>query len=178
MSCRLCPSYHADGVSKCGGCKSESRMRAGCPFITCAIKKKGIEFCWQCDESDTCDKWRAHRKFSREYDTFVCYQKLEDNIASIKRYGIDSFVGSQRIREDLLNVMLGSFNEGRSKTYYCITATIFEIKDLKAALAQAEEDSDGLSIKERSKVLHAIIDKIAEDKHYYLRLRKPVKKAG
>jgi hypothetical protein len=177
LSCRLCPSYHAEGVSKCGGCKSESRMSAGCPFITCAIKKKGIEFCWQCDESNTCEKWRAHRKFSREYDTFVCYQKLEDNIASIERHGIGWFEETQRIRENLLNNMLSHFNEGRSKTYYCISATIFEIRDLKAALAQAGKASDGLSIKERSKILHTIMDKIAEEKHYSLRLRKPIKEA-
>ena len=177
LSCRLCPSYHTEDVSKCGGCKSVSRMSAGCPFITCAIKKKHIEFCWQCDESDTCEKWRAPRKFSQEYDTFVCYQKLEDNIASIKRHGVDSFEKSQRIRENLLNDMLSDFNEGRSKTYYCISATIFEIKDLKAALAQARKDSDGLTIQERSKILHTIMDKIAKDKQYYLGLRKPRKKA-
>ena len=107
----------------------------------------------------------------------MCYQKLEDNIASIKRHGVDSFEKSQRIRENLLNDMLSDFNEGRSKTYYCISATIFEIKDLKAALAQARKDSDGLTIQERSKILHTIMDKIAKDKQYYLGLRKPRKKA-
>ena len=177
LSCRLCPSYHAEGVSKCGGCKSESRMRAGCPFITCAVKKKGIEFCWQCEESDTCEKWRAHRKFSEEYDTFVCYQKLEDNIASIKRNGIDRFEESQRSREKLLNHMLSNFNEGRSKTYYSISATIFEIQDLKSALAQARKYCEGLPIKERSKVLHTVLNKFAEDKQYHLRLRRQIKKS-
>jgi uncharacterized protein DUF3795 len=173
LSCRLCPSYHADGASKCGGCKSESRMSAGCPFITCAIRKKGVEFCLQCEESDTCEKWRAHRKFSEQYDTFVCYQKLEDNIASIKRKGVDWFEESQQSRERLLDDMLGNFNEGRSKSYYCISATIFEIRDLKAALAQARRGSDKLTIKERSRRLHTILDDFAEDKQYYLRLRKP-----
>jgi hypothetical protein len=153
-------------------------MRAGCPFITRAIKKKGIEFCWQCDESVTCERWSAHRKFSREYDTFVCYQKLEDNIASIQRHGIDAFEESQRIREKFLKDMLSNFNEGRSKSYYCVAVTVFEIEDLKVALAQIRKESDGLPIKERSKMLHTIMNKIAEDKLYDLRLRKPSKKAG
>jgi hypothetical protein len=26
LSCRLCPRYHTDGVSRCGGCKSDSRL--------------------------------------------------------------------------------------------------------------------------------------------------------
>lgn len=45
LSCRLCPSYHIEGKSRCAGCKSANRMAVGCPFITCAVKKKGIEFC-------------------------------------------------------------------------------------------------------------------------------------
>jgi len=58
-------------------------MSAGRPFITCAIKKKRIEFCWQCKENKTCDKWRKHREFSKQLDSFICYQKLEDNVAFI-----------------------------------------------------------------------------------------------
>ena len=42
LSCRLCPTYHTAGKSRCRGCKSHTRMAVGCPFITCAIKKKGI----------------------------------------------------------------------------------------------------------------------------------------
>jgi hypothetical protein len=178
LSCRLCPSYHAEGTSRCAGCKSAFRMQAGCPFITCAIRKRNVEFCWQCDQSDTCEKWRAHRKFSQEYDTFVCYQKLEENIASIRRHGIDSFVDSQRMREQFLKDMLGNFNEGRSKSYYCIAATLFEIKELKAALAQAGKASEGLTIQEKSNLLHAIMNKIAEDRQYHPVLRKPIRKAG
>jgi len=41
LSCRLCPSYHTEGKSRCGGYKSETRLAVGCPFITCAVKKKG-----------------------------------------------------------------------------------------------------------------------------------------
>ncbi len=48
LSCILCPMYQTDSKSKCEGCKSETRMIIGCPFITCAIKKRGIEFCWEC----------------------------------------------------------------------------------------------------------------------------------
>jgi len=33
LSCRLCPRYHTESKSRCGGCKSEFRMSAGCPFI-------------------------------------------------------------------------------------------------------------------------------------------------
>ena len=172
LSCRLCPSYHIKGKSKCNGCKSDFRMGAGCPFITCAVKRKGLEFCWQCDESDTCEKWQGHREFSRGHDTFVCYQKLEDNISFVQQYGIDAFEESQLLKERLLCEMLSDFNEGRSKRYFSIAATVMEIDVLQKALSQANELSTGLDIKEKSKVLHTILDEIADENGYWLRLRK------
>ena len=89
LSCRLCPRYHTEAESRCGGCKSESRMAVGCPFITCATKRKGIEFCWQCSENESCERWKKHRVFSKHHDTFKCYQKLEYNIAFIQKYGVE-----------------------------------------------------------------------------------------
>jgi hypothetical protein len=172
LSCRLCPNYHTKGKSKCGGCKSEYRMGAGCPFITCAVKRKSLEFCWQCAESGTCEKWRGHRAFSREHDTFVCYQKLEDNIAFVQQHGISAFEKTQQVRERLLIEMLRDFNEGRSKRYYCIAATVLEIEELETALTQAKKGSQGLGVKDKSKFLRTILNEIGETNQYCLNLRK------
>jgi hypothetical protein len=172
LSCRLCPHYHTEGQSRCGGCKTESRMSAGCPFITCALKKKGIEFCWDCGESETCEKWRKHRESAKKADSFKCYQKLEDDIAFIRKKGVDEFEKTQKVRQRLLNEMLQEFNEGRSKSYYCIAATVMETGELEAALSEAKKNSDGLEIKEKSRVLHAILDEIARHSNYHLKLRK------
>jgi hypothetical protein len=164
--------YHIKGESRCGGCKSESRKFVGCTFITCAVKKRGIEFCWDCEESTVCEKWKKHREFSKKRDSFVCYQKLEDNISFIQEKGINEFEKKQKIRENLLKEMLQEFNEGRSKTLYCIASTVLEIQELKNALGEAKKRSEGLEIKEKAKVLHQILDKIAKRKNYYLKLRK------
>jgi len=148
LSCRLCPTFHTTSKSRCGGCKSAYRMSAGCPFITCAIKKKGIEFCWQCEENETCDKWSIHRLAGKSSDSFKCYQTLEEDIAFIKKNGIEDFIKNQGIRERLLNEMLNEYNEGRSKSYYCIAATVLQIEQLESALFQAHKEAKNLSIKE------------------------------
>jgi len=147
-------------------------MGAGCPFITCAIKKKGIEFCWQCEESTRCKKWREHREAGKRVDSFKCYQTLEDDISFIKKNGVDGFQKNQKIREQLLNKMLKNYNEGRSKSYYCIAATVMQIEELNAALIQAKRDSSKLDIRDKSKVLHSILDETAKRKHYLFKLRK------
>ena len=172
LSCRLCPRYHTDGPSRCGGCKSEFRTGAGCPFITCAVKKKGIEFCGTCRENNTCEKWAKHRESGKKSDSFTCYQKLEDNIACIRKNGLNGFEILQKKREHLLREMLQEFNEGRSKSYYCIAAAVLETGELEEALAQAHQNSEGPGIKERSGIFHRILNEIAQQRNYSLKLRK------
>lgn len=172
LSCRLCPRYHIEGRSKCGGCKTESRMLVGCSFITCAVKKKRIEFCWQCEENENCERWRKHREFGKQHDTFKSYQTLEDDIHYIQKYGISKFQKSQETKEQSLKHMLRDFNEGRSKNYYCIAATALKDDELEGALDEAHQQSKCLDIREKSKLLHSILDSIAKRKNYILKLRK------
>ena len=172
LSCRLCPRYQSEGESRCFGCKTESRMVAGCPFITCAVKKKGIEFCWDCKVGATCEKWKKHRESGKLHDSFKCYQKLEEDISFVLKNGVDAFERSQEQKEELLKQMLQEFNEGRSKNYYCIAATVLETDELKKALDEAREGAGEMDIKDRSKKLHSILYKIAAQRGYHLRLRK------
>jgi len=172
LSCRLCPFYNADTESRCLGCKSKNRIAVGCPFITCAVKKKGIEFCWDCDEHKTCVKWKKHRAAGKRADSFKCYQTLEADIAFIRKNGVTEFAKQQKTREWLLREMLREFNEGRSKSYYCIAATVMEIAEVKGALAGAKRGSRGLGIKEKAGLLHSLLDGIAAKNKYHLKLRK------
>jgi len=68
--------------------------------------------------------------------------------------------------------MLREFNEGHSKSYYCIAVTVMETGELEAALTQARKNSDGLEIRQRSRVLHSLLDEIARQRNYHLKLRK------
>jgi hypothetical protein len=147
-------------------------MVVGCTFIRCAVKKKGIEFCWDCGENSLCEKLRKHREASKTGDSFVCYQKLEDNIRFINENSVEDFEKEQIFRENLLKDMLDEFNDGRSKTFYCIASTVLENYELKNALNEARERSELLDIKRKAQILHQVLDKIAERKRYYLKLRK------
>jgi hypothetical protein len=147
-------------------------MAIGCPFITCAVKKKGIEFCWQCTENATCEKWKKHRQAGKEGDSFKCYQKLEEDITFIRRQGVAKFERQQQIREQLLKEMLREFNEGRSKSCYCIAATVLEIDELQNLLDRAKEQSKDMQLKDKAKVMHAMLDHIGKEKGYLLKLRR------
>jgi hypothetical protein len=172
LSCRLCPMYNSKSDSRCAGCKSEGRMKVGCPFITCAVKKRGIEFCWQCPDHENCEKWHKHRVLGQTHDSFVCYQRLENNIAFTEHQGVVAFAADQKERERLLSAMLAEFNEGRSKSFYCIVATVMEIQEIKEAIVKARAVSAGADTRTKSKALHAFLNEIAEKRNYILRLRK------
>ncbi len=173
LSCRLCPRYHQEGENKCG-CKSEARMavKSWCPIVNCAIKKKGVEFCWECPDNVTCDRWNKRIEFSRRIDSFKCYQTLESDVSFIREHGVETFDKVQKARENILKEMLAEFNEGRSKSYYCIAATVLEVGELENALDEAMKASAGLEIKGKARSLHSALDAIAAQKNYCLKLRK------
>jgi len=172
LSCRLCPAYHRETKSKCEGCKSEYRMGAACPFHNCAVKKKGIDFCGFCDENNTCAKWRKFREAGKQHDSLLSYQKLEDNIAFIQKNGMEEFEKQQKKREKLLRAFLAEFNEGRSKTLYCIAATVLQMDELESLLEKARAESKGLDIEAKSEIMHSLLNEIAKNRSYLLKLRK------
>jgi hypothetical protein len=147
-------------------------MGAPCPYVNCAVNKKGVEFCWECPESSDCTRWQKHAQFGAAHDSFVCYQKVEDNIATIQKAGIAEFEKQQRTREGLLRAMLAEFNEGRSKSFYCIAATVLEIPDLENVLAEARQKSAGMAIKEKAQLMRSLLEGLAAEKDYVLKLRK------
>ena len=146
-------------------------MSAGCPFITCALKRKGVSFCWDCEEGDGCARWARHRALGREGDSFTSYAALESNIALAERDGIAAFLEEQRLRERLLGEMLAEFNEGRSKSYYCIAATVLTPAELREALDSARSSAE-TDVRERSRALHARLDAAAEKRGVMIALRK------
>jgi hypothetical protein len=170
LSCRICPAFVMKTKSRCPGCKTKYRLGGPCPILHCAVKRS-VDFCGDCSESKTCQKWQRHREMGKRQDSFKCYQKLEDDIVFLQKYGLAEFRKSQKVREKFLWQMLDKFNEGRSKSYYCLVATILEVDEMKKALAEAKAGSKGMDIKEKAKLLHSIFDVIAQKRKYYLKLR-------
>jgi len=147
-------------------------MGAACPFHNCALKKKAVEFCGFCEENKTCDRWRKHREMSKKRDSFVCYQKVEENMAFIQKNGIAAFENEQKTREQLLKEMLAEFNEGRSKSLYCIAATVLETGELEAVLDEARAKAKGLELKAKAAIMHSLLNEVADKKNYLLKPRE------
>jgi len=85
---------------------------------------------------------------------------------------LESFIEKQSVRELLLSEMLADYNEGRSKRYYCIAATLLEPEELEIALSKVRELDHGMDKREKSKRLHTLLDAAANAHPIKLCLRK------
>ena len=164
--------YQTEAKSRCEGCKSpRGRMAAGCGFITCALTR-GIEFCWDCEEGAVCARWEKIREMGKHHDSPKCYQTLEADITLAQECGIAEFEKQQKERERLLLNMLTGYNEGRSKSFFCVAATVLPVEDLEASLSRAARETRGLDPKGKAKALRALLERAAADRDLSLKLRK------
>jgi len=81
-------------------------------------------------------------------------------------------VGPGHAKQHFARKIIFRAGSGQAKSYYCIASTVLDINELKDALRKARQGSRGIGIKEKSKLMHSIIDEIAGRKNYFLKLRK------
>ncbi len=173
LDCGLCPVYYTKGPSRCPGCCGPDFFNKHplCSIITCCIKKHNFETCAECSEFP-CSKINKWDK----YDSFISHRVSLSNLYFIKEHGLSVFIEQQEKRIELLKKMLEDFNEGQSKSFYCIATALLPIKDLEHALEESEEIIKNKTInlkdlKTKSKILKEKINEIANKKKIELKLR-------
>ena len=181
LDCGLCPRYYTVGSSRCPGCFGPdfSNKHPSCSFITCCVKKEGLEVCAECNEFP-CSKFEGLTKDDEVYDSFLTYRKVMSNLDFIGEHGVEKFIESQKKRIELLETMLKRFDDGRSKSFYCIATTLLPIRDLEKSLKDSEqkikEDKIGIDdIKTKSKILKGFLNEVADRDIIELKLRRKVK---
>ena len=174
LDCGLCPRYYTKGPSRCPGCCGPNfwQKHPGCSIITCCVKKRNLEVCTECPEFP-CSKFKETGK----YDSFLTHKKIMPNLSFIKEYGIKEFIKQQEKRIKLLKIMLKAFDDGRSKSFYCISSTLLAISDIEKSLKSSKqkvkkEKISQVDIKTSSKILKGFLNNFANKHGIELRLRK------
>jgi len=140
------------------------------------VKKKRFEVCAQCDEFP-CSKFKSWLENEGEYDSFLTYKKARTNLDFIRTYGLEKFLEQQRRRIELLEKMLKNFDDGRSKSFYCIATTLLQITDLETSLGKTEQrlKAEKINLNDtrlKSKILKEFLNESAARNEVDLRLRK------
>jgi len=181
LDCGLCPRYYTVGSSKCPGCCGPDffNKHPSCSYITCCVKKKNLEVCAQCDEFP-CLKFESWLVGGGEYDSFLTHKKAHPNLIFMGEHGLEKFIEQQRKRIRLLERMLTNFDDGKSKSFYCIATTLLPITDLEISLNETEQKIKADKIrtddfKTKSRILKGILNNLAAREGNELKLRKKMK---
>ena len=142
LDCGLCPRYYTAGPSRCPGCGGPafSDKHPSCSFITCCVKKRGLEVCGQCPEFP-CSKFKSEEDYRKlePSPSYPPYRNVLLNLRFIKEQGIKDFIKRQETRIYLLQTMLEGYDDGRSKSFFCRAAALLDPQALKGALKQAKK---------------------------------------
>jgi len=174
IDCGLCPTYYTNGPSKCPGCGGPnfSSKHPSCSILTCAVKRNGFETCADCKQYP-CERLKPWDKT----DSFVTHKVCLQNLNEIKQNGLEKFIGQQNIRMKTLEILLNSFNDGRSKSFFCIAAALLPIDDLNESIKDTEKKIEEENInpddnRSKSRIIKEMLNQYAKNKNIELKLRK------
>jgi hypothetical protein len=141
LDCGLCPRYYTVGTSRCPGCGGPGFFdkHPSCSFVTCCVKRRGLEACGQCPEFP-CSRFRSEEESrQRESSSYPPDRKLLANSRFIKERGIREFVRQQKRRIGLLEAMIAGYDDGRSRSFFCRAAALLDTEVLASSLGQAKK---------------------------------------
>ena len=169
IDCGLCPRYHTNGASRCPGCLGTNfkEKHPSCSIITCCTKKHGLEICAECDEfiCQRLKNWDCA-------DSFVTHRNSLSNLESIRRNGLGAFIKQQNRRIRKLEELIRESDDGKSKSFYCLSVTLLPTDELKEAISRIKK-KDGISDRKQiAKMLKDAFTTIARRKNIELIYRK------
>ncbi len=169
LDCGLCPRFYTAGTSRCPGCGGPdfSAKHPSCSFITCCVKKKGLEVCAECSDFP-CSKFKSEEQY-RQLKGSASYpscKKLMPNQKFIKERGIVRFIQQQKARMSMLETMLTEYDDGRSKSFFCKAAVLLDVENLGGCLEKAGqkvrmEKVNQSNVRRRAQILKEILVEIA-----------------
>jgi len=176
LDCCLCPSFQSSGASKCPGCMGPefNLKHPSCGIASCCVKNKGFETCADCSEMP-CERLKGWDLG----DSFISHKRSLENLRFIKQKGLSSFLDHQKTRQEVLEKLLTTYNDGRSKSFYCITAALLPIERIRELISILTDQTFGefnsladATSKEKSVFMRDLIQKMADTERIDLKLRK------
>ena len=168
IDCGLCPRFYTKGSSTCPGCGGLSfkEKHPSCGILTCCTIKNGFETCADCKD------YPCVRLTSKTagLDSFVTHRKMLSNLDEIKAAGTEQFIEKQKIRIGILSDLLTNFDDGCSKSFYCISCVLLPVEKLSETHKFAQKIDSNVALKEKSKQLKEYLTAIADELNIGLKL--------
>ena len=143
------------------------------------MKQRGLETCGECNELEFCPRVLKNLEASKRRDSVISYKTLPGNLSLIQNKGLKKFAKSMQERIDFLRLLIGEYNDGRAKGFYCLCVQLLPLDDLKTALGKVQKQmAPGMTLKEKAKLVREGFGKLADERGVELRLRNGKSSVG
>ena len=171
LDCGLCPRFYTIGSSRCPGCAGAGfyEKRPTCSFITCCVKTKKLEVCSECPDFP-CSRFKSAGEYPRKKDvpSYPSYKKVLPNLYFIQKYGLKKYLDQQKKRIRILETMISSFDDGRSRSFFCRAANSYDISALAQSIKKAKNiiekeergSTEAMDTRAKARILKTILDEI------------------
>jgi hypothetical protein len=106
-------------------------------------------------------------------DSFVTHRTSISNLKRIGKSGLPTFIRQQQKRVELLQELIQEYDDGRSKSFYCLTTALLPLKELKLAMQRIRSRADDSSDRKRvAKSIREAFAEIANKAHIELSYRR------
>lgn len=165
LNCGLCSMYLDKYCPGCGG----GAGNQPCAIARCSQQRIGIEYCYMCDEYP-CEKYDGIDAF----DSFITHRNQLKDFEKVKQIGIDSYQSELDEKMKILDYLLANFNDGRRKSFFCLSVNLLELQDVKSIVEQLaiETESDNLTLKEKATLAANMFQTMASKRNVVLKLNK------
>ncbi len=139
LDCGLCPRYYTAGKSRCPGCAGPGffAKHPSCSFVTCCVRDRHLETCGECAEFP-CPKFRSQAEYqATESSSYPPARKILPNQRFIRKNGLTRFLAQQAERMKLLALLLETYDDGRSRSFYCRMVSLGDPATIRRAIARA-----------------------------------------
>jgi len=164
LNCALCVMYIGEYCPGCGGGEGNQ----ACRIARCSLDKS-VEFCYLCNMYP-CEKYDGIER----YDSFITHRNQMKDMEKARIMGIANYSLMLEQKEKMLRYLSQNYDEGRSKSFYCLAVNLMDIEDMKQVIENFEnsQDFDILSVKQKAYMLKEMFKKAAYDKGIILKLNK------
>ncbi len=169
IDCGLCPRFHTKGKSACPGCGGLNfkEKHPPCGILSCCVNKYVFEVCSECKDYP-CKRFNSP---NAGYDSFVTHKRMHTNLEGIRNSGIEAFIKNQKIRMNILNDFLSNHDDGRTKSFFCISCALLPIDKLLEVHEFSHKMDSSIGLKDRNKLLRESSTTIAHSLNIDLELK-------
>ena len=168
IDCGLCPRFYTKGDSVCPGCGGPGfrEKHPSCSILTCCVIKKGLETCADCAEYP-CFRFDPEKDGK---DSFVTHKRIFTNLDLIQNKGYDFFLSQQRLRMNYLADFISKCDDGRSKSFYCISCALLPLENLRQSHEYMTSLMEDIDVKKKSKLIKDYLRTMASAQEVDLKL--------